>query len=264
MTYSLLPENASSLERAFERAFLDLLGEIEAPFPGLLDPQQTPAEFLPYLANDRGVAEWESAAADNQKRKTVAAAWPMQRLAGTREALDRAIRLANFDAVFYPWHETGGAPFTLEIRATSDVNQTPDDYRRLVPRIADAKAERDTITIRVEKTIPIQQRLLLAQVSQHAHQAQIAPAPIDPISALATQLVIGGATHQSHQHRIIPAPIDPLAVLPAQLSVTSVMQSARRWTLQHPIIFTADTTQHLAAGVIRAATIMTVEEPIHG
>lgn len=235
MTYSLLPENASSLERAFERAFLDLLGEIEAPFPVLLNPQQTPAEFLPYLANDRGVAEWESAAAEDQKRKTVAAAWPMQRLAGTREALDRAIGLANFEAVFYPWHETGGAPFTLEIRATSDVNQTPDDYKRLVPRLADAKAERDTITIRVEKTIPIQQRLMLAQVSQHAHQAQIAPAPIDP-----------------------------LAVQPSQLSVASVMQSARRWTLQHPVTLTADITQHLAAGVIRAATIMIVEEPING
>lgn len=151
MNYSLLPENASQLERAFERAFLDLLGEIEAPFPVLLDPQQTPAEFLPYLANDRGVGEWQSAASDEEKRLTVAAAWPTKRLAGTRRALELAVRSLGLEPEVIAWHKTvpKGSPYHLHVVALNRDTLTANAQERLQRRLEEAKAERDVLTLEI-------------------------------------------------------------------------------------------------------------------
>ena len=55
---SVLPPTRSLLEAGLDLAFAKLLERIEPPFPELMDPQATPAEFLPYLAADRGVSEW--------------------------------------------------------------------------------------------------------------------------------------------------------------------------------------------------------------
>ena len=89
--YSLLPTNASALERAFERAFAELLEEVDPPFPELLDPTRTPVSALPYLAQDRGVVEWEGDASETLKRRTVQNVWPIRRLAGTRAGLVLAV-----------------------------------------------------------------------------------------------------------------------------------------------------------------------------
>tara|TARA_R110000772_G_scaffold62506_2_gene140463 strand:- start:246 stop:860 length:615 start_codon:yes stop_codon:yes gene_type:complete len=155
MTYSLLPENASKLERAFERAFLDLLGEIEAPFPQLLDPEQTPAEFLPYLANDRGVGEWESTAADAEKRRTVASAWPTARLAGTGKALKRAVESLGLTAEIVPWHKATpvGAPYSFQVVALATGRLGEDTQSRLGRRLDMAKAERDVLSLTIASEV---------------------------------------------------------------------------------------------------------------
>lgn len=53
---SLLPANSSPLEKALDLGFGRLLERIMPPFPALMNPLQTPSEFLPYLAADRGVS----------------------------------------------------------------------------------------------------------------------------------------------------------------------------------------------------------------
>lgn len=152
MNHSLLPENASRLERAFERAFLDLLGEIEAPFPMLLDPQKTPAKFLPYLAADRGVDEWKSNAHVEEKRAIVAAALPTKRLAGTRAALIRAVESIGFSPAIRSWRE--GLPsyaFTVVAQAPEEGEELSQArYNRLLKRLNAAKAERDNFELIVE------------------------------------------------------------------------------------------------------------------
>lgn len=151
MSDSLLPANASALERAFERAFQELLYDIKAPFPQLLDPQRTPAVFLPYLASDRGVSEWVSGASDAEKRRTIAAAWPTKRLAGTGEALQRAVESLGFSVDLTPWHEQSptAAPFTIQVDASSDETIDEDKTQRLMRRITNAQAERDVLTLRM-------------------------------------------------------------------------------------------------------------------
>ena len=57
---SLLPANSSPLEKALDLGFGHLLERVMPPFPELMDPDRTPAAFLPYLAADRAVSEWST------------------------------------------------------------------------------------------------------------------------------------------------------------------------------------------------------------
>jgi phage tail P2-like protein len=149
MTHSLLPKNASTLEHAYERAFLEILNDADAPFPGLLNPYESPVPFLPYLANDRGVEEWDSADDNDKKRRTIAAAWPTQRLAGTGKAIITTLQALNFSATIVPWHKEKdrAQPFSLRIEAHT--GEMLDDVKsnRLFRRIHAVKAERDTLSI---------------------------------------------------------------------------------------------------------------------
>ncbi|MFG9976470.1 phage tail protein I, partial [Pseudomonas aeruginosa] len=78
---SLLPANRSALEAGLDLAFAQLLERIEPPFPALMDPTSTPVEFLPYLAADRGVGDWDPAAPESELRLTTALAWAIKRQA---------------------------------------------------------------------------------------------------------------------------------------------------------------------------------------
>lgn len=226
---TLLPPNSSLLERAVDLTFAALLERIEPPFPELMSPQATPVDFLPYLAADRAVIGWDSTAAEADKRAAVLASWPTKRLAGTRKALRLAMETTGFVPRFVPWHESGAAPYTLQIVATSDRNQTAADYVNLGHRIGEAKAERDVIEIRVEKRIPLAQRLRLAQFVQQAGTLAVMPEPI----------------------RVETPPV--------VMAIGTALQSARVWTLRTMTAVTATPLRQYAAGVLRAATLYRIE-----
>lgn len=150
--YSLLPENASRLERAFEQAFADMLGDIEAPFPELLDPQRTPPAMLPYLAQDRGVMEWDGEASTELLRRTVANVWPIRRLAGTRRALVLAVDELDYDAEVIAWYDSGAyfaRPYNVEVIAEARDGAVIN--RRVVEQMLRnldyAKSERDVLQL---------------------------------------------------------------------------------------------------------------------
>lgn len=149
--YSLLPANSSALERALDLGFGKLLDRIEPPFPDLMDPKATPIEFLPYLGADRGVSEWSSTAPEAEKRLTVALAWPTKRQAGTRKALEGAVRGLQLVPDVRAWFELVplGAPYSFTVRAFSLLPYSPEIDARLDQRLADAKSERDTLLVSV-------------------------------------------------------------------------------------------------------------------
>ena len=155
LRHTLLPANRSPLETALDLGFARLLERIDPPFPELMDPQQTPAEFLPYLAADRGAPEWSSDDSEQKKRATVAAAWPTHRLAGTRKALTLALEALDIVPKVTPWHEQEppGAPYSLIL--DGELTERHDARRegRLEARLQSAKAERDTLTLRLYRNI---------------------------------------------------------------------------------------------------------------
>jgi phage tail P2-like protein len=148
---SLLPANSSSLERALDLGFGMLLERIAPPFPELMNPAATPLAFLPYLAADRGVSEWNAEAVELEKRLTVGLAWPTARQAGTRLALENAARGLRLMPEVRAWYEQtpAGMPYSFSVRAFTEQPYSEEIDARLDRRLADAKSERDTVSVSV-------------------------------------------------------------------------------------------------------------------
>jgi len=145
---SVLPDNRSLFERGLEIAFTQLLYEIDNPYPQLLNPKQTNQPALPYLAQDKGVTEWDANAPESEQRQTVANAWQVRRLAGTNKGLTLAMDSLEYDAEVTPWYQMTpqGQPYHFEIvawkRHNAPINQ--DVVHRMITNIEDSKSERDT------------------------------------------------------------------------------------------------------------------------
>ncbi|MGX0892119.1 phage tail P2-like protein [Pseudomonas sp. ADAK2 TE3594] len=148
---SLLPVNSSPLEKALDIGFGTLLDRIAPPFPELMNPTATPLAFLPYLAADRGVSEWSSEAAEEEKRLTVELAWPTARQAGTRKALESAAKGLQLMPEVRAWYEQTppGQPYSFSVRAFTEQPYSEEIDARLDRRLADAKSERDILSVSV-------------------------------------------------------------------------------------------------------------------
>ncbi|HEF4758439.1 TPA: phage tail protein I [Pseudomonas putida] len=148
---SLLPANSSPLEKALDLGFGALLDRVAPPFPELMNPAATPSAFLPYLAADRGVSEWSADAAEAEKRLTVELAWPTARQAGTRLALENAAKGLRLIPEVRAWYEQTppGQPYSFSVRAFTEQPYSEDIDTRLDRRLADAKSERDTLSVTV-------------------------------------------------------------------------------------------------------------------
>ncbi|TWD49527.1 phage tail protein I [Pseudomonas sp. SJZ131] len=148
---SLLPANSSALERALDIGFGRLLERIQPPFPQLMNPAETPAAFLPYLASDRGVSEWDADASEAEKRLTVSLSWQIQRQAGTHKALSYAVESLGFTPNISAWYQQQpqGNPYTFDVQAIIGSSWSSGDHSRLIHRINAAKSERDEATITI-------------------------------------------------------------------------------------------------------------------
>jgi phage tail P2-like protein len=148
---SLLPANSSPLEKALDVGFGRLLERVVPPFPALMNPLETPAEFLPYLGADRGVSEWSAAASEAEKRLTVRLAWPTARQSGTRKALENAAKGLQLAPEIRSWYEQTppGEPYSFSVRAFSTLPYSKEIDARLDQRLAAAKSERDTLSVSV-------------------------------------------------------------------------------------------------------------------
>jgi len=148
---SLLPANSSPLEKALDLGFGQLLERVTPPFPQLMDPDHTPAAFLPYLAADRAVNEWSTTAPEAEKRLTVKLAWPTARQAGTRQALENAAKGLQLSPEIRAWYEQNpkGVPYSFAVRAWTELPYSETIDARLDRRLADAKSERDILSISV-------------------------------------------------------------------------------------------------------------------
>lgn len=226
---TVLPANSSLLERGLDLALARLIERIEPPFPELMNPQQTPTDFLPYLAADRGVLGWNAAASEASKRAAVQASWPTKQLAGTEKGLELALEATGFSPKFVPWYEVGAPPYTLVIVATSGQNQTAEDYQNLEYRLEDAKAERDQVTIRVEKTVSLQQRLRLAQFMRSASSQAVMPA-IASVESEASRLTLGTAVRTANIWTV--GPLSPPKVAPSPFFFGGVMRAASKTRIE--------------------------------
>lgn len=101
MSTSLLPPNASSLERALEAVAAERIEAIEVErLRALWTPADCPAPLLPWLAWALSVDEWDGAWPEATQRAVIAASIDVHRHKGTVAAVRRALAAAGYgDAV---------------------------------------------------------------------------------------------------------------------------------------------------------------------
>lgn len=113
---TLLPPNASSLERALERVST-AVERIPVPLPDVIDPALCAPALLPFLAYHFSVDRWDADWPVATKRAAVAGSIAAHRRKGTPAVVDAV--LATFDALLrqVEWHETNprGPANTFEI-----------------------------------------------------------------------------------------------------------------------------------------------------
>ncbi|MFC4623076.1 phage tail protein I [Comamonas nitrativorans] len=120
MTKTLLPPNASTLDRAVEKAMHQHLDSISFPHRELWNPSTCPLEFLPWLAWALGVEAWRSEWPEAIKRAIVKNAIAVQRQRGTVKSVRDTVAAFGGAISIREWWQTTpkGQPHTFELVLT--------------------------------------------------------------------------------------------------------------------------------------------------
>ena len=97
---SLLPPNASALERAVESAINGNIEAVSVPVRDLWNPEKCPVALLPWLAWALSVDEWDSEWSEDQKRQSIADSVVIHASKGTLGSVRRVLAAAGYgDAI---------------------------------------------------------------------------------------------------------------------------------------------------------------------
>jgi phage tail P2-like protein len=116
---SLLPPNASPLERAFEGATARL-GDVPTPQRDLWNPDTCPAELLPWLAWALSIDAWKPYWPEHIKRARLRAAIAIQRSKGTAASVRQVVAAFGGAVELREWWQMDppGPPHTFEMVLT--------------------------------------------------------------------------------------------------------------------------------------------------
>jgi phage tail P2-like protein len=152
---SLLPHNATLLERSLERA--GELGVDPEIIRGVADSARCPPNFLPWLGWALKVEGWEAAYTDDQRRQLNREAIPVHKTKGTVGAIRRVLRAVRVNAEFKEWHQIpNAAPYTFQVTTWANENRagegsiiSPELGARLRALVHAAKNERSHYEFRL-------------------------------------------------------------------------------------------------------------------
>ena len=117
MTDSLLPPNASALDRAAEKVMATHLSTIPQPHRALWNPDTCPLSHLPWLAWSMGVEAWRTEWPEAIKRAIVRNAIQVQRQRGTIKSVRDTVASFGGAISIRDWWQTTpkGTPHTFEL-----------------------------------------------------------------------------------------------------------------------------------------------------
>ena len=117
MADSLLPPNATPLDRAAESVIAKHLASIGQPHRALWNPDTCPIEYLPWLAWAMGVEAWRSEWPEAIKRALVRNAIQVQRQRGTLKSVRDTVASFGGAISIREWWQTTpkGVPHTFEL-----------------------------------------------------------------------------------------------------------------------------------------------------
>lgn len=138
MTESLLPPNATALERDIEQA---TSRAVDAEIDTLWDADRIPEHLLPWLAWAVGVRQWSPEWSEVRKRKAVKSALGIRRYAGTKGAMNSVLEAHGIEhGSIKEWFDYGGQPgcFRLELNVDG-IGLSARAYQQLFDGLNQAK-----------------------------------------------------------------------------------------------------------------------------
>jgi phage tail P2-like protein len=116
MTTSLLPPNATPLERAVEAATARF-ANLDVPLRDLLSPDRCPAALLPWLAWSLSIDVWSPDWSEEVKRAQIRVAIQIQRTKGTASAVRMAVESFGAGVALQEWWQKDppGPPHTFDL-----------------------------------------------------------------------------------------------------------------------------------------------------
>ena len=113
----ILPPNATPRMRALDAAVADRMGAVPADIAAVRSIQSCPIGWLPWLAWELSVDQWDADWSDAEKRAAVASAIADHRIKGTRAAVARALARRDAAATIAEWWEMvpRGTPATFSV-----------------------------------------------------------------------------------------------------------------------------------------------------
>ena len=120
MNNSLLPPNATKLDRAAETSMVAAVDRIPLMHRKVWSPDDCPAHILPWLAWTVGVEGWRPEWPEAVKRSRIKASISIHRRKGTVKAVKDAVRSFGAQIAIREWWETTpkGTPHTFELMLT--------------------------------------------------------------------------------------------------------------------------------------------------
>lgn len=143
MTTSLLPPNATVLEKALEDALGKPIEAIVAPLRELYQPEVIPEDFLPWLAWAVSTDVWDPDWPAEQKRALIAEMLELHRIKGTKAGIAGYLRAVGAELVdtLTPMDR----PWALPDRAEAVTEAWKASLRQL--RVYTRKIERDALPV---------------------------------------------------------------------------------------------------------------------
>lgn len=114
---SLLPPNATDLERAVEMLIGARIDDIRVPLRDLWSAEDCPEELLPWLAWALSIDQWDPAWPNNIRRARVGAAIAIQRIKGSAQSIRDVVASFGGNVELREWFATTppGIPHTFNL-----------------------------------------------------------------------------------------------------------------------------------------------------
>ncbi|MFK7866218.1 MAG: phage tail protein I [Alphaproteobacteria bacterium] len=158
-TQTILPPNATPLERAAEQATATRIEAIPVPIENLINVDHCPAGFLPFLAWGLSVEDWDSDWSDNIKRQVIKSSFAIHKIKGTVAAVEMALNALDIPAILQEWFEYNGDPYHYRIALDlSTRGASIDDLIALqttVTKAANVRSVMDAMQINLTRIDPL-------------------------------------------------------------------------------------------------------------
>lgn len=138
---SILPNNATRIERDIEQATAGRLDALQFSISALWSVDENLEDHLPWLAWSVSVDLWKANWPISVKRAMILASFEAHKLKGTRAALDKVLSAMSVRTSVTEWFEDGSAPYTFKIRTYVGEILDPSSEMLLSPAFANQLIE---------------------------------------------------------------------------------------------------------------------------